>query len=204
VRDFELLAQFAAAYHLRKLWVQMFVSSGFLYRKAAALLALPLCIWGGRRARLAGCGYLCTLGFLGAAINFFYPVNVLSHYSCLSFAGMHTLLYHGSMLFCCMLIRISHYHRYSDARTVGECFLPALPLLLWSIPANIINFSPINSDYMFFKCNSFFLPALFGSLPDGVTTVLAYALYLLLPTAFYILPYLLGKWRSGGSKALEL
>jgi hypothetical protein len=90
------------------------------------------------------------------------------------------------MLFCCLLIQISGYHRYSYARNVGECFFAALPLLIWSIPANIINYSPIGSDYMFFKCNSFFLPAIFGGIPDPVTTVLAYLLYTLLPALFYL------------------
>jgi hypothetical protein len=136
------------------------------YPCSVFMLALPLLVFGGRRLRLCGGGYLCTIGMLGAMINFFYPINVLSNYSCISFAGAHTLLYHGAMLFCCLLIQISGYHRYSYARNVGECFFAALPLLIWSIPANIINYSPIGSDYMFFKCNSFFLPAIFGGIPD--------------------------------------
>ena len=157
---------------------------------------LPFCIWGGRRLRLAGCGYLCTIGMLGAAINFFYPANVLSNYSCLSFAGLHTLLYHGAMLFACLLVMISGYHRYGDAKTWKECFLPSLPLLIWSIPANVINYSPIGSDYMFFKCNSFFLPAIFGNVHDYVTTVLAYLMYALLPAMFYLIAFARGTYRS--------
>jgi hypothetical protein len=156
------------------------------YPCSVFMLALPLLVFGGRRLRICGGGYLCTIGMLGAMINFFYPINVLSNYSCISFAGAHTLLYHGAMLFCCLLIQISGYHRYSYARNVGECFFAALPLLIWSIPANIINYSPIGSDYMFFKCNSFFLPAIFGGIPDPVTTVLAYLLYTLLPALFYL------------------
>ena len=161
-----------------------------LYPCSVFMLALPLIIFGGRRARLAGSGYLCTIGLLGAAINFFYPINVLNNYSCLSFAGMHTLLYHGAMLFSCLLLLVSGYHRYSHAHTISECFLPSVPLLLWSIPANIINYSPVGSDYMFFKCNSFFLPAIFGDTPDVVTTLLAYLMYAFLPALFYLIPYL--------------
>ena len=66
-------------------------------------------------------------------------------------------------------------------------------MLIMSIPANIINFSPIGSDYMFFKCNSFFLPAIFGGLPDGVTTLLAYLLYATLPALFYLPGYMKNK-----------
>ena len=160
------------------------------YPCSVFMLALPFCIWGNRLLRLAGCGYLCTIGLLGAAINFFYPINVLGRYSCLSFAGLHTLFYHGSMLFCCLMVQVAGYHRYSAARRFSECFLPSIPLLLWSIPANLINFSPIGSDYMFFKCDSFFLPSLFGHLSDGVTTVLAYLLYLFLPAVFYLPSFL--------------
>ena len=39
---------------------------------------------------------------------------------------------------------------------------------------------------MFFKCNSFFLPAVFGWLEDWQSTVILYVLYLLLPVVFYL------------------
>jgi hypothetical protein len=39
---------------------------------------------------------------------------------------------------------------------------------------------------MFFKCNSFFLPALFGWLADWQSTTILYVLYLLLPLPFYL------------------
>ena len=41
--------------------------------------------------------------------NFFYPANVLSNYSCLSFAGAHTMLFHGTMMFCFMLLPVVFY-----------------------------------------------------------------------------------------------
>ena len=41
-------------------------------------------------------------------------------------------------------------------------------------------------DHMFFKCNSFFLPALFGWLADWQSTAILYVLYLLLPLPFYL------------------
>jgi hypothetical protein len=160
-----------------------------LYPCSVYLYTLPFCFSKNRRVRLAACGYLFTVGFLGAAINFVYPANVLSNYSCISFMGFHTLFFHGTMLFSMLVMLFSGYHRYNGVEKPWELILPAMPMLIMSIPANIINFSPIGSDYMFFKCNSFFLPALFGSLPDGVTTVLAYLLYTILPASFYLPMY---------------
>jgi len=161
-----------------------------LYPCSVYLYSLPFCFSKNRRVRLAACGYLFTMGLLGAAINFVYPANVLSNYSCISFMGFHTLSYHGTMLFSMLVLLISGYHRYNGIEKPGELILPALPMLIISIPANIVNFSPIGSDYMFFKCNSFFLPAIFGGIPDGVTTVMAYLLYAILPGMFYLPGYI--------------
>lgn len=157
-----------------------------LYPCSIFMYAMPFALWGNKYMRKAGCGYLCTLGLLGAAINFFYPANVLSNYSCLSFAGAHTMMFHGVMLFCCLLMQTSGYHRYTHLTRPWELLLPAIPTMIVSIPANIVNYSPIGSDYMFFKCNSFFLPAVFGWLEDWQSTVILYVLYLLLPVVFYL------------------
>lgn len=162
-----------------------------LYPCSVYLYSFPFCFSKKRSIRLAACGYLFTVGFLGAAINFIYPVNVLSNYSCISFMGFHTLSFHGTMLFSMLVLLFSGYHKYNSITGFSELILPALPMLIVSIPANIINFSPIGSDYMFFKCNSFFLPAIFGGLSDGVTTVLAYLFYAVLPGLFYLPGYIL-------------
>lgn len=164
-----------------------------LYPCSVYLYALPFCFSKKRPVRLAACGYLFTMGFIGAAVNFVYPVNVLSNYSCISFMGLHTLSFHGTMLFSMLVMLISGYHRYDHITRFGELILPALPMLLISIPANIVNYSPIGSDYMFFKANSFFLPAIFGSMPDWQTTVLGYLLYAILPGLFYLPGYIKNK-----------
>ena len=162
-----------------------------LYPCSVYLYSFPFCFSKNRAVRLAACGYLFTMGFLGAAINFVYPVNVLSNYSCISFMGFHTLFFHGTMLFSMLVMLFSGYHRYSHVEKFSELILPALPMLIVSIPANIVNFSPIGSDYMFFKANSFFLPAIFGDLSDSVTTVIAYLLYAILPGLFYLPGYIM-------------
>lgn len=157
-----------------------------LYPCSIFMYAMPFAIWGRGWVRKAACGYVCTLGLLGASINFVYPATILGNYSCISFAGVHTFFYHGTMLFVCLSMLLSGYHRYNAMTKWWELMLPAVPTLLVSIPANLVNFSPIGSDYMFFKGNSFFLPAIFGDLSDGVTVAVIYLLYILVPALFYL------------------
>lgn len=157
-----------------------------LYPCSIFMYAMPFAIWGKGWVRKAACGYVCTLGLLGASINFIYPATILSNYSCISFAGFHTFFYHGTMLFVCLSMLLSGYHRYSAMTKWWELVLPAVPTLIVSIPANLVNFSPIGSDYMFFKGNSFFLPAILGGLSDGMTFAVIYLLYILVPALFYL------------------
>ena len=157
-----------------------------LYPCSIFMYAMPLAIFGRGKVRYMGCGYVCTLGLLGAAVNFFYPANILSNYSCLSFAGFHTFFFHGAILFCALVMLISGYHSYKSAKTVWDLLLPALPALAVSVVANLVNFSKIGSDYMFFKLNSFFMAPLGALLPDAVSVLLVYAIYLFI----HALPYL--------------
>ena len=110
-----------------------------LYPCSIYLYSLPFCFSKNRRVKVAACGYLFTVGLLGAAINFVYPANVLSNYSCISFMGFHTLSFHGTMLFSMLVMLISGYHRYNGVQKFWELILPALPMLIMSIPANIVN-----------------------------------------------------------------
>ena len=157
-----------------------------LYPCSIFMYAMPLAIFGRGKVRYVGCGYVCTLGLLGAAVNFFDPANILSNYSCLSFAGFHTFFFHGAILFCALVMLISGYHSYKSAKTVWDLLLPALPALAVSVVANLVNFSKIGSDYMFFKLNSFFMAPLGALLPDAVSVLLVYAIYLFI----HALPYL--------------
>lgn len=157
-----------------------------LYPCSIFMYAMPFAIFGKGKVRYAACGYVCTLGLLGGAINFFYPANVLSNYSCISFAGFHTFLYHGALLFCAIVMLLSRYHSYTKAKSIIDLLLPAIPALCISIPANIVNFSPIGSDYMFFRLNSFFFAPIGAALPTPVCVIIVYMIYLVI----HILPYL--------------
>lgn len=157
-----------------------------LYPCSIFMYAMPFAIWGKGWVRKAACGYVCTLGLLGASVNFVYPATILSNYSCISFAGFHTFFYHGTMLFVCLSMLLSGYHRYSAMTKLWELVLPAVPSLIVSIPANLVNFSKIGADYMFFKGNSFFLPAILGGLSDAATVLVIYLLYILVPALFYL------------------
>ncbi len=163
------------------------------------LYALPFCFFKNEKVRSAACGYMFTVGLIGASINFVYPVNVLSNYSCISFMGFHTHFFHGAMLFTMLVMLLSGYHTYMSLTRWRDLLLPSIPVLIVSIPANIINFSPIGSDYMFFKCNSFFLPAIVGSLSDVVTTFIVYGVYIAVPALFYLPGVMLNKKRAAAN-----
>lgn len=157
-----------------------------LYPCSIFMYAMPLAIWGKGKVRYMGCGYVCSLGLLGGMINFIYPANVLSNYSCLSFAGFHTFFYHGAMVFTALVMLRSGYHSYREVTQARELLLPAVPALAVSVIANIVNFSRIDSDYMFFKLESFFFAPIGKATPDWFSVLLVYALYLLI----HALPYL--------------
>ena len=161
-----------------------------LYPCSIFMYAMPLAIFGHGKVRYMGCGYVCTLGLLGGAINFFYPANVLGHYSCISFAGFHTFFYHGSLLFCAIVMLRSGYHSYKQARSATDLLLPAVPALCVSVVANLVNFSSINSDYMFFKLNSFFFAPIGRATPDWFSVALVYLLYLVVHAAPYLPSYI--------------
>jgi hypothetical protein len=166
-----------------------------LYPCSIFMYAMPFAIWGRGIVRKAACGYVCTLGLLGGLINFVYPANILNNYSCLSFAGFHTLIYHGSLVFCAFAMLLSGYHTYKDAKTIGDLVVPAIPCLVMSIPANLVNFSPINSDYMFFKLKSFFFAPIGEALPTIFCVLIVYGLYLLIHAIPYIPFYIKNRKR---------
>ena len=157
-----------------------------LYPCSIFMYAMPITIFGHDRVRYMGCGYACSLGLLGGTINFIYPATILGSYSCISFAGFHTFLYHGTMVFCAIVMLKSGYHSYKNAKKLTDLLLPAIPALSVSVIANAVNFSPIGSDNMFFKLSSFFFAPIGAALPTALCVVIVYFLYLLI----HSLPYL--------------
>lgn len=157
-----------------------------LYPCSIFMYAMPFAIWGKGRVRYAGCGYVCTLGLLGGTINFVYPANILSNYSAISFAGFHTFFYHGALVFCALAMIISGYHSYAKAKKWVDLLLPAVPALCVSVIANIVNFSEIGSDYMFFRLSSFFFAPIGAALPTAVCVVIVYVLYIIIHAAPYL------------------
>ncbi len=156
-----------------------------LYPCSIFMYAMPFAIWGKDRVKTAACGYVCTLGLLGGSVNFFYPMTVLYRYSIISFSAMHSMIYHAVMLFTCLTMLLSGYHRYTRVKSVWDLFLPAIPTLILSIPANIVNYT-VGADYMFFRGTSAFLPAIFGDMQKIWITLIIYALYIIVPACFYL------------------
>ena len=164
-----------------------------LYPCSVFMYAMPFAIWGRGIVRRAGAGYVCTLGVLGAAVNFVYPATVMSNYSAISFAGFHTLFYHCTMLFVALVMLRSGYHSFRGVTRWYEPFIPALPLLAVSIIANAVNFSPLGSDYMFFRLSSFFFAPIGAALPTPVCVLIVYLLYLIIHAVPYLPSYIANK-----------
>lgn len=161
-----------------------------LYPCSIFMYAMPFAVWGKGLVRRAACGYVCSLGLLGGVINFVYPTNILGSYSCISFAGFHTFFYHGCLVFCAVTMLLSGYHRFSGVRNWWELLLPAVPFLIVSVIANAVNFSPIGSDYMFFRLDSFIFAPLGRMLPEVVSVAVVYLAYLLIHAMPYIPSFL--------------
>lgn len=161
-----------------------------LYPCSLYLYTMPFLLWGRGVPKKMAYGYICTLGMLGAVVNFLYPVARLTDYSCISFAGFHTFFFHGAMLFTFLVLVISGMHRYSGVCQWQELFLPCVPSLLLSIPANLINYSKIQGDYMYFRGQFPLLAAIFGKTPAPIITLVLYALYIGIPALFYLPSYL--------------
>lgn len=173
-----------------------------LYPCSIFMYAMPFAIWGKGNVRKMACGYVCTLGLLGAAINYIYPVARLTTYSCISFAGFHTFFYHGSMLFTCLVMLISGYHRYTNVTHWWELFLPCVLSLIVSIPANIINYSSIDADYMYFRGKFPLLAKFLSGVSEVKITIAIYILYIVIPALFYLPSYLSYKRKTKNSSAL--
>lgn len=157
-----------------------------LYPCSIFMYAMPFAIWGKGKVRYAACGYVCSLGLLGGLINFVYPANVLNNYSSISFAGFHTLFYHSVLVLCAMLMLLSGYHSYKRVTKAYQLLLPLIPLLVVSIPANLVNFSSVHSDYMFFRLDSLFFTPIGAALPAAACVMIVYCAYMLI----HALPYL--------------
>jgi len=157
-----------------------------LYPCSIFMYAMPFAIWGKGLVRQAACGYVCSLGLLGGVINFVYPATILSSYSCISFAGFHTFFYHGAIVFCALTMLLSGYHSYRGVTEPWQLLLPSIPFICVSVVANIVNFSPINSDYMFFKLNSFIFAPIGQATPDWLAVIIVYIAYILI----HALPYI--------------
>lgn len=128
-----------------------------------------------------GCSFLCTYNLVGGLVNFVYPANILPVYSCFSFAGLHTLLYHGTMVYIALTLMFSGKYKLSNLK---EALYGFIPLLIVSIPANIINFK-FGASYMFFRGGYIFDP-IYNALPEWGYVALVYIAYILLPFLFYL------------------
>ncbi len=153
------------------------------------LFTAPFAIFGKGKVRYAACGYICTLGLFGGLVNFVYPASYLSRYSCISFAGFRTIFFHGAMVFTAVTMFLSGYHSFKNVTSKRQLLLPAIPALIASVPANILNFTIPGADYMFFKAESFFFAPIGKATPDWFSIILIYLIYLIIHCTPYLPSY---------------
>lgn len=165
-----------------------------LYICSIFMYVAPFAIWAkeGSIARRSACAFLCTTNLIGGLVNFVYPSNVLSNYSVLSFAGLHTLLFHATMVFVALLMLFSGYYSLTNIKDAALAFLP---LFAVSIVANIINFT-LPSDYMFFHGWFFPFTLISSHMPVWCFVILLYAVYFLLPFLFYLPHFIYSKVKN--------
>lgn len=162
-----------------------------LYLCSLFMYVMPFAIWAKPDSflRRTACSFLCTLNLVGGLINFVYPVNVLSNYSAISFAGLHTLIYHAAMVFVALLMLFSGYYRYE----LKDSYLAIIPVAVFSIPAHIVNFT-IDADYMFFHGNFFPFSLVASHMPVWLWIIVLYIGYFAVPYLFYLPAYLIRKY----------
>ena len=167
-----------------------------LYPCSLYLYTVPFMIWGKGRIRQSACGYLCTLGLLGSVLNLILPMARLLDYSCISFAGLHTLSFHGAMFFTYLVLMRSGWHRYDQVSSLTDLLLPCIPSLIQSIPSNILNYT-IGSDYMYFRGEFPAVRFIFRNTDPILITLSLYILYILVPALFYLPAYLHRRRHAG-------
>ncbi len=168
-----------------------------LYPCSVIMYTLPFTIWGTEKLKNMANGYTCTIGFIGAVINFAYPATALPNYSAISLVGLHAFLYHGAMLFIAITLLTTKQHSYGFAKKWTDLLLPAIPMLIFSIPANIVNYTVPGADYMFFMGDFTFLGVIFKDTPNWVTTILAYLIYIIVPALFYLPGFIKNQKQKG-------
>ncbi len=154
------------------------------------LYTAPFAIFGKGKVRYAACGYICTLGLLGGAVNFVYPATYLSSYSCLSLAGLRTVFYHGAMIFTAVTMLLSGYHKFTGVTKWQQLLLPMVPLVIVSIPAHIANLLIPGADYLFFRLESFFFAPIGRATPDWFSVIVVYILYFIIHCGPHLPSYL--------------
>ncbi len=174
-----------------------------LYPCSLYLYVMPFVIWGNEFWKKVAYGYLLTLGMLGAVTNFYFTSIVLKYYSVISFVGLHTYVFHGALMYTFLVLLMSGMANYRNVKHVYELFIPSIASLLLSIPANLVNYSKIDADYMFFRGRFPILPKLFPFADNRQMLMIVYVLYIIIPMAFYLPSFLCNRYAMRHHSCLE-
>lgn len=154
---------------LRFRYMPIHLCSMFMY-------VFPFFMWGKGRIKQTATAFCSTYMFFGGLINFIIPSALYSTPAISSFFGLHTMVYHGIMVFCGLIIAIKYY------KLEKLDFLHSfLVLVIVSIPALVFDYV-FGADYMFFSSGvSTPLTIISNVIPyKWLWSLIMYALYLVL------------------------
>lgn len=164
--------------------VPLYICSLFMY-------VMPFAIWGKGKVKDAACTYICTIGIMGAILNYIFA-SVTNNYSLFSFFGFHTTLYH-TILWAAPLIMLATGYCKLKFKDFGWAFLG---FVIITIPVVIFDFIT-KTDYMYFAE---------GGVPvvEDIAAKLSYATPLLMYVLYAIAMIIMQSIVIGIAKLVEI
>lgn len=154
-----------------------------LYLCSMFMYVMPFAIWGKGRVKQCACSFLATFGIIGALANLVYP-QILNGYPVWSFAGLHSMLYHYTMMYVGISFWVTGYYKPQ----IKDIFHSYIPLAIFSVPVIIIDYV-FKFDYMFYRGDFFPFSILAQHMPDPVWTAVLLVGYLAVNALLFYLPY---------------
>jgi hypothetical protein len=146
------------------------------------LFALPFAAWGKGKLKLAGESFLSSFGILGGLLGLTFTA-MFNTYPIIQFNGLHSMLFHASMVFTGFWLLIGGHVKLHYKNFVYSLSL----VVIIMVAAIIFNFSGTGSNYAYLRSSAGTPIAFLGALPPFlyVTVVL---LGIVLGQALFYLP----------------
>jgi hypothetical protein len=158
-----------------------------LYLSSMFMYLLPFAIWSKKPViRQCALAFLATFSILGGLANFIFP-NILKGYPIWSFAGLHSMLYHYTMVLVGVSLWTTGYYKAS----FKDALYSYLPVFIFSIPVIAVD-KIFHFDYMFYNGGGGTPFAILSNLMPGWTwTIFLLFAYCLVNGLIFYVPLLI-------------